>query len=479
MHYSKTYSQLLLTLSPELRDNAIKYRQLKRLINETVVELYSLGLTPAVLQQLLEEGKDDIPASICKDAVTPQDRPTVTYEISSKSSSFQPRLHITFRHGTQLSDGTTSPLAAQVKRIFDTALLGEPQTQGTGSQQTGSPSSENVENNVNIQDIVLPLRSDTAFLRLLASELSSLSDHFSTLYNEFTEKLTALATSISSTARPVSSSAPHAFSAYLLSANNVTSVRPGSGGKSDLYFWREVFQQYVEAEIFERINEADRGERGIDEAERRLVLFRGRATEKARSLKLRCSEEALEMFFKINSFILDVKKFRLATDEATRKILKKHTKRTALPIPAYLLSRPGDTPPSEVVLSTQPLMPLQRLLVQAIGEKLLPVIPYIDDYSCLICTSIAFKPVRLDCGHLFCVRCLVKLQKQGKPNCPLCRAPTVLKADRNNVDYALLNFMSDWFPVESRAKLRANELEAAKEELQELGLPGGTECIVM
>lgn len=476
MHYSKTYSQFLLTLSPELRDNAIEYRQLKKLINETVVELYSLGFTPAVLQQLLEQREHDISAATYKDTAAPQDRPTVTYEISSKSSSFQPRLRIAFRHGAQLSDGTTSPL---VKRILDAASPGGPQTQGTGSQQTGSPSSENADYTVNIQDIVLPLRSDTAFLCLLASELSSLSDHFATLYSEFTEKLIALATSISSTARPVSSSAPHTFSAYLLSANNVTSVRPGSCGKSDLYFWREVFQQYVEAEIFEGINEADRGERSIDEAEKRLVLFRGRVAEKARSLRLRCSEEALEMFFKINSFILDVKKFRLATEEATRKILKKHTKRTALPIPAYLLSQPGDTPPSEVVLSTQPLMPLQRLLVQAIGEKLLPVIPYIEDYCCLICTSIAFKPVRLDCGHLFCVRCLVKLQKQGKPNCPLCRAPTVLKADRNNVDYALLNFMSDWFPVESRAKLRANELESAKEELQELGLPGTTECIVM
>ncbi|KAI6032606.1 hypothetical protein F5J12DRAFT_944819 [Pisolithus orientalis] len=462
MHFSKTYSQLLLTLSPELRDNAIEYRRLKKLINETVVELHSLGFTPAVLQQLLEQGGHGIPASTCEDTAAPKDRPTVTYEISS----LQPRLRITLGHGTQLSNDTISPLAAQEPL---------PNTQG-------SLSSENAEYTVNIQDIVLPLRSDTAFLCLLASELSSLSDHFATIYNEFTQKLIVLATSISSTARPVSSSAPHSFSAYLLSANNVTSVRPGSCGKSDLYFWREVFQQYVQAEIFEGIGEAERGERSIDEAERRLVLFHGRVTEKARSLRIPTSEEALDMFFKINAFILDVKKVR-AFDLQPRKLhvrsLKKHTKRTALPIPAYLLCEPGDTPPSEVVLSTQPLMPLQRLLVQAIGEKLLPVVPYIDDYSCLICTSIAFKPVRLDCGHLFCVRCLVKLQKQGKPNCPLCRAPTVLKADRNNVDYALLNFMSDWFPTESRAKLRANELEAAKEELEELGFPGATGCVIM
>lgn len=49
-------------------------------------------------------------------------------------------------------------------------------------------------------------------------------------------------------------------------------------------------------------------------------------------------------------------------------------------------------------------MSLSLLLGQAIGENLLPIIPHIDDYACLICTNIAFKPIRLSCGHLFCVR---------------------------------------------------------------------------
>lgn len=73
------------------------------------------------------------------------------------------------------------------------------------------------------------------------------------------------------------------------------------------------------------------------------------------------------------------------------------------------------------------------MLVQALGETLLPIIPHIDDYACVICTSIAFKPIRLQCGHLFCVRCLVKMQKRGKGNCPMCRAPTVLSADRSKL----------------------------------------------
>ena len=39
-----------------------------------------------------------------------------------------------------------------------------------------------------------------------------------------------------------------------------------------------------------------------------------------------------------------------------------------------------------------------------------------------------------------------------------------------NVDWALLNFMRDWFPTESKKKLEQNEKEAAKEEMEELGL---------
>jgi hypothetical protein len=91
--------------------------------------------------------------------------------------------------------------------------------------------------------------------------------------------------------------------------------------------------------------------------------------------------------------------FQFANAEATRKILKKHTKRTALPIPSYLLS-----PTAELALLPQSPASLPRLLVQAIGEIILPIVPHVDDYSCLICTSLAFKPIRLGCGHLFCVR---------------------------------------------------------------------------
>ena len=167
-----------------------------------------------------------------------------------------------------------------------------------------------------------------------------------------------------------------------------------------------------------------------------------------------------------------------------RKILKKHAKRTALPVSPRLASRfalPNTslTPQSASLVHFTPRAgtSLALMLVQAMGETLLPIIPHIDDYACVICTSIAFKPIRLGCGHLFCVRCLVKLQKRGRERCPVCRAPTVVTADRGNVDWALVNFMQDWFPGEAFEKMRSNEKEAQEEELREMGIEPGA-CVV-
>ncbi|KAG1883606.1 SPX domain-containing protein [Suillus subluteus] len=489
MHFSKTYSQLLLTLPPELRENAIQYRQLKKLINQLVQELSSLGLSPIVLQQLLEQQN---PASLTAqieeirqqcdrvsdsddsdDSDDHQQHATVVYEFTGTSSHIEPRLRLSLKYPTDATDShTTTPGGIlEALQLHSRAL------------ETNTPLVDVCYSSKNTHDLIIPLQSDTAFFQLLNTALASLAEHLNTVHGGFTSTLQSLAYAISTTARPTSSSAPRSFSAYSMAVNNAATLRPRSGSRNtDLYSWREIFQMYVEGEIFESFGERTRGERSIEETETRMKRFEARMQEKRSKLKLAGSKDALDIFMRMNFFILDLKRFQFANAEATRKILKKHTKRTALPLPSHLLSLwngplPAPPPSAELALFPQPSTPLSRLLVQAIGETLLPIVPHVDDYSCLICTSLAFKPIRLGCGHLFCVRCLVKLQKLGKANCPICRAPTVLKADHTNVDYALLNFMADWFPLESRAKLSSNEREAAKEEIEELGFSVG--CRVM
>ncbi|KLO14694.1 hypothetical protein SCHPADRAFT_826021 [Schizopora paradoxa] len=604
MHFSKTYSQLLLTLPQELQDNAIEYRQatinlelqLKKLINKVVLELSSLGLSPAVLHDLLHsceqgdingkgkerqvgERPDDggLVAQISEAGPSRQATKAV-YEFVEDGGRIEPRLRLWVSTASIEDDAATasgssvgaesdddprvaifldkpeskppSPDSDNV-RTEELLLVSKPVAQkgqslvwslqkksgpifGSGnawdSLVGAADSDDSLETlahpvelvrkqvprpPVGSREIIIPLTSDTAFFQLLQGALQSLTVHLDTVKAGFIHNLQDLSTIISKTARPRSSvshsfkpassfSDPSSISAGHLMPKSL--VHHSMDTKSDLYAWREIFQLYIDSEVFESLSERSRGERSLDETERRLSEFAERVSNRglgdSRGLKLKESREALEKFLQLNLLILNLKKFQYANSEAARKILKKHAKRTALPIPSPFkrLDIPASTlsgfmgviPDSSkaVVLAreksyhdTLSLLPtttasLPHILVQAIGETLIPIIPHIDDYSCLICTSIAFKPIRLTCGHLFCVRCLVKMQKRGQDHCPCCRAPSVLKANRANVDWALLNFMQDWFPVESEEKLRQNEREAAKEELEELGL-GDSRCIIM
>lgn len=301
-------------------------------------------------------------------------------------------------------------------------------------------------------EVVYPLSSDAAFLELLSGALAALASLYSSVLRHCEVEVEALSGTISSTARPRS-----------------------EGGKSDLDTWRSIFQLWVESEIFESLSERHHGEVEVAEAEKRLKRFADEVIERGldskRAMRIVDSKDALHRFYALNVLILDLKKFQLANAEATRKILKKHEKRTSLPSSVVIPS---------LTLTVRGKESLPRMMVCMITETLLPVIPSIDDYSCMICTSIAFKPIRLDCGHLFCVRCLVKMQKKGTPeygNCPLCRAPTVFKADKSNLDVALMNFMKDWFPKEVRIKAKENGEEANKEMAEELGVD--KDCRVM
>jgi len=91
--------------------------------------------------------------------------------------------------------------------------------------------------------------------------------------------------------------------------------------KSDLFSWREIFQLYVEAEVFESVGEQTRGELTVEESEKRLKLFAERATQRglgdSRKFKLKQSREALESFLGLNLFILNVKKVRMIDSSHT------------------------------------------------------------------------------------------------------------------------------------------------------------------
>ncbi|QRV78549.1 RING finger protein [Ceratobasidium sp. AG-Ba] len=527
----------------EWRDIALDYSALKKLLNAVVEELAAQGLNPAVLNELLDAEKEyeeheayleqpldeTQPSSSGRPPTavrSPSHRSRAQYEFTSDQDHITPQLRLWLYSQSDGSLPILSPAAhlhteptleitekpeddssaASAERDVDgvkgekpTAVLMSSSvglvntsnplyvlkseydrtTEGTawieeissdaddaaqdkdGSSISSSPEfvpepRQESSDSQDTQEVIIPLTADTAFHRLLANALNSLALLQSRTQTQISDQILALADTISSCSGP-----------------------PSRSRKSDLYAWREIFQLWVECQIYrggaterERTS-GEGGIRNVAEAEKRLGMFASEVVKRGlgdrRTLKSARSREALETFLNLNVHILDLKKFQLANAEAARKILKKHQKRTALPIATSLSvlpisqSRAGDLP---------------QVLITTLTETLLPILPSIDDYSCLICTSIAFKPIRLSCGHLFCVRCLVKMQKRGQADCPLCRTPCVLLANRDNLDVGLMNFMKEWFPVETKEKAKANERESAEEQLTEMGIsPNG--CVIM
>jgi hypothetical protein len=314
--------------------------------------------------------------------------------------------------------------------------------------------------------IYIPLKSDTEFYTLLAKALQSLQELEAQQKVEFASQVQELSRTISKVASPAKS-------------------------KADMYAWREIFSLWVEAQIFESARERDRGERSLEQAEERLHWFVDQVGRRklAAQMKQKESRQALEAFLDLNITLLDLKRFIRLNEEAARKILKKHDKRTALTgtsdFPQFLQHLKASTAHEAGALTRPDLFltdshTLPHILLSTITETLLPVIPQLDDYTCLICGDISYRPIRLDCGHRFCLRCLVKMQTRKQDavsrlctlkclllmylgQCPQCRSPVVMQADAHNLDTALGQFLELYFPKEVKAKAKSNEKESTQE----------------
>lgn len=132
-----------------------------------------------------------------------------------------------------------------------------------------------------------------------------------------------------------------------------------------------------------------------------------------------------------------------------------------------------------------------------LSQELVSVVPQVNDYLCPVCFAVAYRPVRLDCQHIFCMRCVINMQRHQDRYCPLCRADVVLNASAgeffsipqpisaswelirslDNVDQQLGNYMKKYFAEEVREKQRANDIERGIEDYG----PSYThkECVVM
>jgi hypothetical protein len=134
------------------------------------------------------------------------------------------------------------------------------------------------------------LNSDSAFYQVLISALRCLAEHQAKVQEEFTQTVQQLNLDISNVSQPWSSKT----------------------GKSDLYAWRQIFQMWVDGQIFESTIEKDRGERSVEDSEAKLTEFANKVVKEGlgdgRTLQRKESRDALERFLQINVLLLDLKK---------------------------------------------------------------------------------------------------------------------------------------------------------------------------
>ncbi|CDK26767.1 unnamed protein product [Kuraishia capsulata CBS 1993] len=419
MKFAKLLEQILQNedIPQEWALYTIQYKKLKKYINSVVQELENSGLEKNDITDLIiHRGSDSFHYLAEYDfiAENEQIRPYLKMRVAEEDLS---KIH---------------ELGGRIVTFSDERV-----------QQADDLEKSGLESTKRVIEILIELKQDKAFFETLYSEVRDLSNLESVQKGEFTESVTQISNSISKLTSP--------------------SIR-----RSDMYVWREIFKMYIDSEVFFSCSGVKVGERKVEQARGQLEMFSRRLEETKLLSKFRHkqSARAFQSFYTVNLRLIQALRFQDLNNTASYKILKKFNKQTLLDTQNF---------PMLVRLQTFRETSFVQSLCSIIATQLLSVVPQVEDYTCPICTSVAFKPIRLDCGHVFCVRCLVKLQRASKDSCPLCREDVVMKADQGNLDIARMEYLKLYFPKETKQKQAETEKEIAVEQF---GVLAEQKCII-
>jgi len=464
--------------------SAISYGQLKKCIKRVTRELTALGLDVPTLQRLLQSvettpqtppsGSDgSLPAETAtsveqKDEAPQSQEKPFQYLFSGPSIDAGPvKPQLLFVVDADTGEPLDAGLAPETRnylhqlavaeRLTDIRIAdeGESLTRSTTRSSEGGPDSARRDNEPDARQskyagrptrlVSVPLTSDSEFFEVLEKELCGLAELQKAQQAKLTAEIVAVGRRLGKATNPSDSRA-----------------------RTDLNHWRRLFELYLESNIFFATCEQDHGVHGGERAQKQYEHFIKQATKAGLLNKFKKAESAktFQLFLDINNELLQCLKFQEINQVAMKKILKKFDKRTAL---GAKVTFPSHLPPSLVSAD------FSKALSSEVSNNIIAVVPQLDDYLCPICFQLAYRPIRLRCSHLFCIRCLIVMQREGKDKCPLCREPCVLDADSTNLDKSMQNFLKRYFHDEAKKKQRDNEKAIYQEQY-----PGSEEtCVVM
>lgn len=473
-------------------NSAINYKKLKKCIKRVREELLKLGLDSETLEALWQHVGSNVTSTTEEDA----SKRLLHYQFTSETGPrFVPKLTIALdsRDGSPM-DAWLSPETRRVlqqvgknrrresrRSSFMTDQIHTADTSSVnGSRSTSNDTSPDRQDQLKmhqgtlltnvpeldvvdeeeVETIEIPLTSDSEFFQILRAELKALEK----LQQKEQESITEDIGSLSSDLQALKISA-----------------QKSKWSKKELDLWREIFRLYIESEIFMSDHESDAGVRSAEKAARQLTLFQKQLQDvntNPPKPKTKEAHIALDRFLTINTTLLRLLKFQELNRQALGKILKKFDKQTSLhamqPVKKTDLMRNFNTDPTAAVSPHD----LARSTAFAISQSLLSLIPQLDDYLCPVCCYITYKPIRLRCNHVFCIRCMIRMQRDDKDECPLCREKVVLEATEENLDKKLKNFLKKEFAAEVAEKRKENELQAGRELFGE-SYTGTHKCAVM
>lgn len=433
-------------------NQAIPYSQLKKCLKKVQRELQDLGLDPDTLRTLLDPNTAS-PVAL-----------QYRLKAASDSNLVRPKLtvYLHLQDGVAVDASLTPTSRRFFERIAADFPLDRPRQQpdppqgcavGNSKGETLSePSAEPVSvetssSTASYETIEVPLVFDSEFFDILQSDVSNLE----ALQTEERKKMTAEVIALGGEVAQLS--------------------QPSRFSKTDMARWRRIFELYLDAEVFFATHERDHGSRSSQSALRQLQWFQGEVDKRhlATDFKLRESRAAFSRFLSLNVSLLKNLQFQELNRLAVFKILKKFDKRTSLGVSQTF----PNAIQAEGVLSAD----IAKDVCAQMSLELVSVVPQLNDYLCPVCFSVAYRPVRLDCQHVFCIRCIVKIQRRQEKHCPLCRADVVMNASADNLDHKLEKYMKKYFSKEVKEKQRANEIERGIEDYG----PEYThqECVVM
>ncbi|KAL0083653.1 SPX domain-containing protein [Phycomyces blakesleeanus] len=217
----------------------------------------------------------------------------------------------------------------------------------------------------------------------------------------------------------------------------------------------------LESQMAKVVSKNKRTMRSVQKSKQQMTWFMNQIESKrlATKLKSKSSKIAFEQFIGVNTALITMKHYQALNHTAMTKILKKHDKRSGLTASQNF--------PEIAKVKKFFDQKMAHILCALLTEKLISIILQPEDFSCPVCMWVAWRPIRLVCGHVFCVRCLIKQQRAHMDSCPVCRHPTAVKlASAIDLDLPRQNLLKQYFPKEIKQKRRENEREQAIEDVQ-------------